>query len=92
MVRPMVAEALRYGKPSEAWEFKYDHPFQWGSKRTGPDLARIGGKYPDMWHYRHMQDPREVSPGSIMPAYPWIFRDKTDFAVISKKVSVMKQL
>src|SRR5207237_1011765 len=62
------------------------------SKRTGPDLARVGGKYPDLWHYRHMMDPREVSPGSIMPAYSWLFRDKTDFSIIRKKLSVMKSI
>jgi cytochrome c oxidase cbb3-type subunit I/II len=70
----------------------YDRPFQWGSKRTGPDLARVGGKYPDLWHFRHMLDPREVVPGSIMPAYPWMYRDKTDFDVIRKKLEVMKTL
>jgi cytochrome c oxidase cbb3-type subunit I/II len=92
MIRPIQSETMRYGDFSRPEESKYDHPFQWGSKRTGPDLARVGGKYPDLWHYRHMQDPREVSPGSIMPAYPWIFRDKTDFAIIPKKLAVMKRL
>lgn len=92
MVRPLVWETKRYGEYSRAEESIYDHPFQWGSKRTGPDLARIGGKYPDLWHYRHMEDPREVVPGSIMPAYPWLFKDKTDFSIISKKLSVMKSL
>lgn len=92
MIRPMDAEAIRYGAPSEVEESKYDHPFQWGSKRTGPDLARLGGKYPDMWHFRHMIDPREVTPGSIMPAYPWLAKDKTDFDILSKKLAVMKSL
>ncbi|MBI3556274.1 MAG: cytochrome-c oxidase, cbb3-type subunit I [Deltaproteobacteria bacterium] len=91
-IRPMTSELLRYGKPSTPEESMYDHPFQWGSKRIGPDLARIGGKYPDLWHYRHMADPREVTPKSIMPAYPWLFQDKTDFAVLSKKLSVMRTL
>jgi cytochrome c oxidase cbb3-type subunit I/II len=92
MIRPIESETLRYGTYSRPEESKYDHPFQWGSKRTGPDLARLGGKYPDLWHYRHMIDPREVSPGSIMPAYSWLSSDKVDFALIRKKVSVMRQL
>jgi cytochrome c oxidase cbb3-type subunit I/II len=92
MIRPIQSETMRFGDYSRPEESKYDHPFQWGSKRTGPDLARVGGKYPDMWHYRHMMDPREVSPGSIMPTYPWLFRDKTDFKIIRRKVAVMKQL
>lgn len=91
-IRPMISELLRYGKPSTAEESLYDHPFQWGSKRIGPDLARVGGKYPDLWHFRHMLDPRDVTPKSIMPAYPWLFQDKTDFAILSKKLSVMKTL
>ncbi len=70
MVRPFRDEVARYGEYSKAGEFIYDHPFQWGSKRTGPDLARLGGKYPDSWHYNHMLDPVSMSPGSIMPAYP----------------------
>jgi cytochrome c oxidase cbb3-type subunit I/II len=92
MIRPMVHEVLRYGKASEAGESIYDHPFQWGSKRTGPDLARVGGKYPNMWHYRHMYDPREVTPGSIMPRYTWLFEQKIDYASLPKKLSVMKTL
>jgi cytochrome c oxidase cbb3-type subunit I/II len=91
-VRPMAHEVLRYGKPSEAAEFVYDHPFQWGSKRTGPDLARLGQKYPNMWHYRHMYDPREVTAGSIMPNYKWLFTDKADYQSIMKKMNVMKTL
>jgi cytochrome c oxidase cbb3-type subunit I/II len=91
-VRPMTHEVLRYGKPSEASEFVYDHPFQWGSKRTGPDLARVGGKYPDMWHYRHFWDPREVTPGSIMPRYTWLFENKADYASLKKKMEAMVTL
>jgi cytochrome c oxidase cbb3-type subunit I/II len=92
MVRPMVSEALRYGEYSRAEESMYDRPFQWGSRRIGPDLARLSGKYPDLWHYRHMMDPRDVSAGSIMPSYPWMFRDKTDFALIRTKLKVMQTL
>lgn len=91
-VRPLTHEVLRYGKASEAAEFVYDHPFQWGSKRTGPDLARLGGKYPNMWHYRHMWDPREVTAGSIMPRYMWLFDQKIDYATLSKKMQVMQTL
>ena len=92
MIRPMAAEQMRYGRPSQAAEFVYDHPFQWGSRRIGPDLARVGGKYPNIWHYRHMIDPRETSPGSIMPTYAWLVEGKTDFSVLPKKLSVMKAL
>jgi cytochrome c oxidase cbb3-type subunit I/II len=92
MIRPMVSEYLRYGKASEAAEGIYDHPFQWGSKRTGPDLARIGKKYPDSWHYFHMLDPRKVTPGSIMPEYTWLFGEKTDYVVLRKKLKVLKAL
>lgn len=91
-VRPMTHEVLRYGKASEAAEFVYDHPFQWGSKRTGPDLARVGQKYPNMWHYRHMWDPREVTTGSIMPRYTWLFDQKIDYVGLPKKMEVMKVL
>ena len=91
-VRPMSHEVLRYGKASEAAEFVYDHPFQWGSKRTGPDLARVGAKYSNMWHYRHMYNPREVTQGSIMPRYTWLFDNKTDYQSLPKKMSVMKTL
>ena len=92
MVRPMASEVLRYGKVSEPTEFIYDHPFQWGSKRTGPDLARVGGKYPDSWHYFHMLDPRKVTPGSIMPEYSWLYKEKTDYGVLSKKLGVLAAL
>ncbi len=91
-VRPMSHEVLRYGKASEAAEFVYDHPFQWGSKRTGPDLARIGGKYPNTWHFRHMWDPREVTAGSIMPRYMWLLDQKLDYGVLKKKMRVMQTL
>lgn len=91
-IRPLTHEVLRYGKQSEAGEFIYDHPFQWGSKRTGPDLARVGKKYPDMWHYRHFLEPREVTPGSIMPRYTWLFDQKINYDSLAKKMSVMKTL
>jgi cytochrome c oxidase cbb3-type subunit 2 len=71
-VRPLLAEVRRYGQYSRSGEFAYDRPFLWGSKRTGPDLHRLGGKYTDAWHRLHMTDPRSVVPGSIMPAYPWL--------------------
>ena len=92
MIRPVEAETLRYGTYSRSEESIYDRPFQWGSKRTGPDLARVGGKYPDLWHFRHMLNPRDVVNGSIMPSYPWLFENKTDFKVLSRKLEVMKQL
>jgi len=72
MIRPFRSETERYGEYSKAGEFVFDHPFLWGSKRTGPDLHRVGGKYPDAWHYNHMENPRSTSPGSIMPPYPWL--------------------
>ena len=92
MIRPMASEVLRYGAASEARESMYDHPFQWGSKRTGPDLARIGGKYPDLWHFRHLRDPREVVQQSIMPVYTWLFSERTDMAVLPRKLDVMRHL
>jgi cytochrome c oxidase cbb3-type subunit I/II len=91
-IRPMAHEVLRYGKHSEAAEFIYDHPFQWGSKRTGPDLARVGGKYPNMWHYRHMINPRDVTPQSIMPNYKWLVEQKIDYNSLPAKISAMKSL
>jgi len=91
-IRPMVAEALRYGAPSTLDESLFDRPFQWGSKRTGPDLARVGGKYPDLWHYRHMMDPRQMVPQSIMPSYAWLQKYGTDFGVLPKKLSIMRAL
>lgn len=91
-VRPMVHEVVRYGKASNAAEFVYDHPFQWGSKRTGPDLARIGSKYPHMWHYKHFYNPREVVAGSLMPRYTWLFDQKIKFKEIPGKLRVMQTL
>lgn len=92
MVRPFRDEVARYGEYSKAGEFVYDHPFQWGSKRTGPDLARVGGKYPDSWHYNHLWNPRDVSPGSIMPNYHWLFDNKIDTALTAAKIRVMISL
>lgn len=89
MIRPFRDEEARYGEYSKAGEFVYDHPFQWGSKRTGPDLQRVGGKYPDSWHYNHMLDPTSTTSGSIMPPYPWLFRDRIDK---SKTVSMIKAM
>ena len=92
MIRPMANEKIRYGNPSEATEFIYDRPFQWGSRRIGPDLAREGGKRPNSWHFRHMIDPREMSPGSIMPEYGWLITKKTGYAILPKKLKVMAAL
>lgn len=94
MVRPFRDEVARYSPGnnegySKAGEFVYDHPFQWGSKRTGPDLARIGKKYPDSWHYNHMLEPQSMSPGSIMPSYPWLFDNKIDTAITPAKIRAM---
>ncbi|MNK12031.1 hypothetical protein D3C87_300870 [compost metagenome] len=91
-IRPIVSEVLRYGPASTIEESMYDRPHQWGSKRTGPDLARLGKKYPNLWHYNHMIDPRSVTPKSIMPNYPWLTEKKTDFLILRRKFSVMKQL
>ncbi len=91
-IRPTVAEKLRYGNPSTAAESVYDRPFQWGSRRIGPDLARVGGKYNDMWHYRHMINPREVTAGSIMPNYDWLTKKKVNFKMLPKKMDVMVAL
>ncbi len=92
MVRPFRDEIVRYGDYSKSGEFVYDHPFQFGSKRTGPDLQRVGGKYPHLWHYRHMNDPRSTSAGSIMPAYPWLLEDELDTSSTVKKLEVMRAL
>lgn len=92
MIRPFRAETERYGEYSKAGEFVYDHPFQWGSKRTGPDLAREGGKYPDSWHYNHMDDPRTMSPGSIMPPYPHMLDRDLDISTTEKKINAMRTL
>ena len=96
MIRPFRSEVVRYDpvdqEYSKAGEFVYDHPFQWGSKRTGPDLHRVGNKYPDSWHFNHMLDPRTMSPGSIMPAYPWLLEDNIDYEMLPKKISAMQTL
>jgi cytochrome c oxidase cbb3-type subunit I/II len=91
-IRPMASEVLRYGKASTIEESMYDRPFQWGSKRTGPDLSRVGKKYPDLWHFRHMIDPRSVTPNSIMPNYPWLLSYNVDYLTLRKKLSVMRNL
>jgi cytochrome c oxidase cbb3-type subunit I/II len=92
MIRPFRDEVARYGEYSKAGEFVYDHPFQWGSKRTGPDLARLGGKYPDSWHYNHMMEPSLMSPGSIMPRYSWLLDDNLDTASTPGKIRAMQTL
>jgi len=92
MIRPFRSETERYGEYSKAGEFVYDHPFQWGSKRTGPDLHRIGSKYPDAWHYSHMLDPESMSPGSLMPAYPWIIEQNLNTSDTEAKIRVMQTL
>lgn len=92
MIRPFRDEVARYGEYSKAGEFVYDHPFQWGSKRTGPDLAREGGKYPDSWHYNHMYDPRSMSPGSLMPQYVWLLDNPLDTASTAGKIRAMQTL
>ncbi|QNH61697.1 cytochrome-c oxidase, cbb3-type subunit I [Hymenobacter sediminicola] len=92
MVRPFRSETERYGEYSKAGEFVYDRPFLWGSKRTGPDLHRVGAKYPHSWHYNHMLDPSSMSPGSIMPAYPWLFDQDIDYSTLPSKISVLRQL
>lgn len=92
MIRSYTPDVIRFGKASTIGESMYDRPFQWGSKRTGPDLARVGGKYPDVWHYRHMIDPRSMNTQSIMPAYSWLAENKADFYSLRKKLSVLKNL
>ena len=89
MIRPFRSETARYGEYSKAGEFVYDHPFQWGSKRTGPDLHREGGKYPDSWHYNHMLDPTSMSPGSIMPSYSWLLDNTLDTTTTPAKIRAM---
>ena len=91
-IRPMLDEKLRYGNPSTIEESIYDHPYQWGSKRTGPDLARVGKKYPDMWHYQHMLDPRQIQSKSIMPSYSWLAKKSIDYSQIKKKLNVLRNL
>lgn len=92
MIRPMRAETERYGHYSVAGEFVYDRPFLWGSKRTGPDLARVGGRYSDDWHRAHLYNPRDVVPESNMPAFPWLFEDTIDSAVTPKKLGTLQKL
>lgn len=92
MIRPLHAETLRYGHYSVAGEFVYDRPFQWGSKRTGPDLARVGGKYSDEWHRIHLAGPRDLVPESNMPAYPWLDRNVVDPKSGPPRLTAMKRL
>jgi cytochrome c oxidase cbb3-type subunit 2 len=92
MIRPLRAEILRYGPYSTAGEFVYDHPFQWGSKRTGPDLARVGGRYSDEWHRLHLNNPRDLVPESNMPAYPWLAKASVDAAGMAARLSAHRML
>ena len=92
MIRPFRDEDLRYGHYSVAAESMYDHPFQWGSKRTGPDLARVGGKYSDQWHVEHLKDPRSVVPESIMPRYPWLAENMVDATMTPKKMTALRKV
>ncbi len=92
MVRPFRDEALRYGHYSLAAESQYDHPFQWGSKRTGPDLARVGGKYSNEWHVQHLIAPRSVVPESIMPNYPWLLENRLQYADIQARMRALKKV
>ena len=92
MIRPIRAETMRYGEYSKPGEFVYDHPFLWGSRRIGPDLARVGGKYPDLWHVRHMEDPRSTTPQSIMPAYPWLARTPIRWSAVERGVAAQVTL
>jgi cytochrome c oxidase cbb3-type subunit 2 len=92
MIRPLRAEVERYGHYSVAGEFVYDHPFQWGSKRTGPDLHRVGGRYSDEWHRLHLLDPRSVVPESNMPSYPWLARTAANAADIEAKMRALRRV
>lgn len=92
MIRPFRAETERYGHYSVAGEFVYDRPFQWGSERTGPDLARVGGRYSDEWHRVHLINPRDVVPESIMPGFPWLATNKLDASDIQRKMRVLRML
>jgi cytochrome c oxidase cbb3-type subunit I/II len=92
MVRPFRSEVERYGEYAKAGEFVYDHPFLWGSKRTGPDLLRVGGKYSDNWHFNHMYNPQSTSPGSIMPAYQWLAKNRLDISDTEAKLKAMQTL
>ena len=92
MIRPFRAETLRYGHYSVAGEFVYDHPFQWGSKRTGPDLHRVGGKYSDEWHRLHLNNPRDVVPESNMPAYPWLEKNQVDPSALAPRMTALRRV
>lgn len=92
MIRTLRAETERYGAYSQAGEFVYDHPFLWGSKRTGPDLARVGGRYSDEWQRAHLYNPRDVVPESIMPAYPWLFDNVVDGSATARKMEALRSL
>jgi cytochrome c oxidase cbb3-type subunit II len=92
MIRPFRAETERYGHYSVAGEFVYDRPFQWGSKRTGPDLARVGGRYSDEWHRTHLDNPRDVVPESNMPSYPWLARTRLDPQDVVPRMRALKRL
>ena len=92
MIRPFRAETLRYGHYSVAGEFVYDHPFQWGSKRTGPDLHRVGGKYSDEWHRIHLNNPRDVVPESNMPAYAWLEKAIVDPTVVAPRMKALRSV
>ncbi|UUZ67775.1 cytochrome-c oxidase, cbb3-type subunit II [Polaromonas sp. P2-4] len=92
MIRPLVAETLRYGHYSVAGEFVYDRPFQWGSKRTGPDLHRVGGKYSDEWQRLHLVSPRDLVPESIMPAYPWLEKAPADAESIQRRMKALRSV
>lgn len=91
-IRPFRSETERYGHYSVAGEFVYDHPFQWGSKRTGPDLARVGGRYSDDWHEQHLMNPRDVLPSSNMPAYPWLARRTVDGQTVQRRMRALQRL
>ncbi|MFZ2739696.1 MAG: cytochrome-c oxidase, cbb3-type subunit II [Burkholderiaceae bacterium] len=92
MIRPFRAETLRYGHYSVAGEFVYDHPFQWGSKRTGPDLHRVGGKYSDEWHRLHLNNPRDLVPESNMPAYPWLAKTSVIPASVAPRMQALRRV
>lgn len=92
MIRPMRAELLRYGEWSRAGEYAYDHPFLLGSRRIGPDLQRVGGKYPDAWHFEHMRDPRSTTPGSVMPPYPWLHERSISVQDVTATVRALQKV
>lgn len=92
MIRPLRSETERYGHYSVAGEHVYEHPFLWGSKRTGPDLARVGSRYSDEWHRAHLFNPRDVVPESIMPSYPWLFDNEIDGVLVAKKMAALRKV